>query len=690
MPHTEFGLTKFADLTKEEFAARYLNADVPKGLSKLEAHLSRKVTRPVADLPSSWIAPTVTPVRDQGHCGSCWAFATTAVMESAWFGSTGNMTQFSTQQLVDCDTSSHGCKGGSARSPYDYAIGLSGAGGGLETEEDYPYTAEDGKCVYDASRAVGRFSHVFFVDFVEDKVDSDLFENGPLSFGLDATVLQLYKSGVIEDTPECLNQANHLVVLIGWGTDANGQYWVVKNSWGESWGEKGWFRIRRGVGACEMAAGPAVGITVDPCVPTTPECKIECGEEYDGCSKYVRCGVCKQEGITCGVDHTCIDDWYDGPNVRPDLGTLTTVSPSFPYAFFKFDSRSAMNVDEAGWISTMCFLNYSFVPEFGAPWEKTVVSLAGYLGIWNSTYHWYAKIPMSEDNALLEATAWCSYGLAHKYFPGHNDTARYLMFRYEASASSGSIRAINDDTDTIGVVQRVSANEAAKIAVTVAGHNLGSIRCTAAYSVLDRFGDEWADVHETRMQGEHDSWFLALEMPAAGRVLEAKDVARFGEWARKHGKVYTTNEHSRRLGVFLHNEQVVAQLNQRHQGSATFAMNHFGDLTAHEFRSLMAGSRHVPQDVSAPRVPNETVREARRVSGSSVVAAAPDWVDWRVEGAVNEVRQQGSCGAGYAFASTAAIEASCKIQTGTLWALSEQNVIDCSENSGCSGGLGAK
>eukprot|EP00727_Mastigamoeba_balamuthi_P012545 m51a1_g7913 hypothetical protein (876) ;mRNA; r:186506-202651 len=99
-------------------------------------------------------------------------------------------------------------------------------------------------------------------------------------------------------------------------------------------------------------------------------------------------------------------------------------------------------------------------------------------------------------------------------------------------------------------------------------------------------------------------------------VPTSQDVARFGEWARKHGKVYTTNEHSRRLGVFLHNEQVVAQLNQRHQGSATFAMNHFGDLTAHEFRSLMAGSRHVPQDVSAPRgTCNQTQNNYCRAAG---------------------------------------------------------------------------
>eukprot|EP00727_Mastigamoeba_balamuthi_P012532 m51a1_g7901 hypothetical protein (457) ;mRNA; f:141100-143159 len=172
-------------------------------------------------------------------------------------------------------------------------------------------------------------------------------------------------------------------------------------------------------------------------------------------------------------------------------------------------------------------------------------------------------------------------------------------------------------------------------------------------------------------------------------MVHRRDHSRFGEWARKHGKVYTADEHSHRLGIFLHNEQVVEQLNQRHQGSATFAMNHLGDLTTHEFLSLVTGSR-VPADIAAPSDPNETLREARRVSGRSVVAA-PDSVDWRVEGAVNPVLQQGGCGSCYAFASTAAIESSCKIQSGQLWQLSQQDVVDCSKstgNQGCGGGWG--
>eukprot|EP00727_Mastigamoeba_balamuthi_P014320 m51a1_g9512 hypothetical protein (626) ;mRNA; f:706000-708409 len=551
MPRTEFGLTKYADLTKEEFAKIYLNANIPAGLSKLEGQFRRKTLSPVpvADLPSNWIAPTVTPVRDQGWCWSDWAFATAAVMESAWLKSTGNMTQFSTQQLVDCDTASRGCIGGHADTPIDYIISLTKQGGGIETEEDYPYKAHDHeKCKYSASKAVGKFSYGFYVDFVEDRIDSELVRSGPLSFALDATTLQLYVSGVLENTPQCMNHLNQLVVLIGWGVDASGRYWVVKNSWGADWGEKGWFRIRRGASTCLMASWRAFGVTVDPCVPKRPTCEWECGDESDGCGNHVDCGICKwQEGWTCGVNHTCIKDFFDGPNLTPDLDTITKVSPSFPYASFKLDTRVGTVVDFEGLLPTLCFMNYSFVPKFGAPWEHRGTPIVMYVGQWNDTYHWYAKIPepMSSDNMFLEATAWCIYGTeSQKHYPGNNDTTRYVRFQYDSSssddsASSDAIRSISDDTGTIGISQGVSASEAAKIAVTVLGNDLSSVQCAVAYSVLDRFGDEWVDVHEVGMEGEHQSWCLAVDMPAEGHVLEAKVGCQAGTGA----KVWTTEKY---------------------------------------------------------------------------------------------------------------------------------------------------
>eukprot|EP00727_Mastigamoeba_balamuthi_P005381 m51a1_g14841 hypothetical protein (615) ;mRNA; r:820632-823009 len=539
MPSTEFGLTKYADLTKEEFAKIYLNANVPTGLSKLEGLIKKRTLSPVpvAGLPSNWVAPTVTPVRDQGQCGSCWAFATTAVMESAWYKSTGNMTQFSTQQLVDCDTTSHGCSGGNPFTSYDYIISLTEHGGGFETEKDYPYTASDqAQCKYRAGKAVGKFSYSFYVDFDEDRIDSELVRSGPLSFGLDATTLQLYVSGVLEDTPQCMNQTNHLVVLIGWGVDASGKYWV--NSWGADWGEKGWFRIRRGAGACLMASWLAFGVTVDACVPKKPTCKWECGDESDGCGSYVNCGGCKwQEGFTCGVNHTCIKDFFDGPNMKPDLDTITRVSPSFPYAVYKFDTRVGMVEDVQGAPPESCFLNYSFVPKFWAPWEDDRSPMARYLGHWNGVFHWFATIPMSEDNMFLEATAWCRYARENHY-PG-NDATRYVRFQYDSSAGSDAIRAISDDTGIIGVIQKASASEAVKIAVTVHGDDLSGVQCAVKYSVLDRFGDEWADVHEVRMQGELESWYLAVEMPAAWHVLEAKVGCQAGNGA----KVWTTEKY---------------------------------------------------------------------------------------------------------------------------------------------------
>eukprot|EP00727_Mastigamoeba_balamuthi_P014346 m51a1_g9536 hypothetical protein (572) ;mRNA; r:816267-820307 len=431
-------LDSFADLTTEEFAQRYLNTS---------------------------------------QCGSSWAIATTSVIESAWFESTGNMTQFSVQQVIDCDPSSDGCSRGTESGPYDYIISLTRQGGGFEKEEDYPYTEQDGLCNYSADKAVGKFSNSFYVDFFEERIDSDLVNFGPLSFSMDATTLQFYVSGVLENL-------NHVMVLIGWGVDANGKYWVAK------------------------------------CISKTPKCEMECGYEDDGCSTYATCGLCDwQHDWKCGPNHTCIKDFFDGPNVFPALDTITI-------------TRVAQVVDFKGLLPTMCCVNYSFVPEFGAPWVDFSCPMAGLLGMWNNTYHWFARIPMFEEHNLLEITAWCVYNGQQKHYPGNNDTTRYVRFQYDASASSAAIRAISDDTGTIGVAQGVSASEAAKIAVTVQGDDLSGVQCAVVYSVLDRFGDEWADVHEVGMQGEQESWYLAVEMPAAGHVLEAKVGCQAGTGAK--------------------------------------------------------------------------------------------------------------------------------------------------------------
>eukprot|EP00727_Mastigamoeba_balamuthi_P001638 m51a1_g11471 putative flag-tagged protein kinase domain of mitogen-activated protein kinase kinase kinase (1719) ;mRNA; r:4786-13054 len=479
--------------------------EVSQGLAKLDEHAARRSSPPVAGLPSSWIAPTVTPVRDQGQCGSSWAIATTSVMESAWFENTGNMTQFSVQQVVDCDPSSDGCSRGTESGPYDYIISLTRQGGGFEKEETYPYTAEDGQCNYSADRAVGKFSDFFYVDFFEERIDSDLVNFGPLSFGMDATTLQFYESGVLENSVGCMGGQNYLVVLIGWGVDASGKYWVAK----------------------------------------TPKCEMECGYESDGCGHYKECGLCDwHQDLTCGANHTCIKDFYDGPNVDPALDTITIVNPSSPhaYALLRFDTRVGMVVDFKGLLPTMCFVNYSFVPEFGAPWVDFRCPMAGLLGMWNNTYHWFARIPMFEEHNLLEITAWCVYNGQEKHYAGHNDTTRFVRFQYNASASSassGAIRAISDDTGSIGVAQGVSASEAAKIAVTVQGDDLSDVQCAVAYSVLDHFGEEWVDVHEVGMQGEHESWYLAVAMPAAWHVLEAKVGCQSGTGA----KVWTTEKY---------------------------------------------------------------------------------------------------------------------------------------------------
>eukprot|EP00727_Mastigamoeba_balamuthi_P012978 m51a1_g8302 putative xylem cysteine proteinase 1-like (469) ;mRNA; f:43175-44846 len=168
---------------------------------------------------------------------------------------------------------------------------------------------------------------------------------------------------------------------------------------------------------------------------------------------------------------------------------------------------------------------------------------------------------------------------------------------------------------------------------------------------------------------------LSLALLSSGRLFSAHETSRFEQWAERHRKVYTAAERLRRIELFLHNELVVARLNAQHLGRATFALNSFADLTNDEFAQLTRGSS-LPRHVLAASVPNETLRTAeRRVRD---VTPAPWSVDWRSAGAVNAVRNQGGCGSCYSFASTAAIEGSCQLQTGRLYELSEQHIVDCS------------
>jgi C1A family cysteine protease len=255
----KFGINKFADLTAAEFKTQYANG----GMVTKNVAAEKTVKYDTNNLADSvdWRSKgAVTPVKDQGQCGSCWAFSTTGVLEGFYFVNNGKLLSFSEQQIVDCASSAgYGCQGGWPYKAVDYA-----AQQGLEEESDYPYTAQDGKCVYNSKKAV-KINSGF--DYVTPKSSDQLkaaLGKQPVSVCIEADqdVFQFYKSGVI--STGCGANIDHAVLAVGYQKVGALEAFIVKNSWGTSWGNSGYVyistiqQLNNGQGACGILYQPVV------------------------------------------------------------------------------------------------------------------------------------------------------------------------------------------------------------------------------------------------------------------------------------------------------------------------------------------------------------------------------------------------------------------------------------------------
>lgn len=250
------GLNDIADLTDEEYQTYYLgytagsSDDQTTSISTVEYYSATNTT----ELPDAfdWREhDAVTPVKNQGMCGSCWAFSAICSLECAYARASGTLTSFSEQELVDCVNGGNDTctRGGEMQDGFKEII--SHHGGKIDAESDYVYTgASKGVCHADDSKALGHFtSFVNVKPGDEAAMQAAVATEGVLSVAIDASsfLFQLYRHGVFS-WPFCKNGAanlDHGVAVVGYGTKAGHPFWLVKNSWGQGWGMHGYILMSR-------------------------------------------------------------------------------------------------------------------------------------------------------------------------------------------------------------------------------------------------------------------------------------------------------------------------------------------------------------------------------------------------------------------------------------------------------------
>ncbi|XP_007531606.3 cathepsin S [Erinaceus europaeus] len=254
----DLAMNQLADMTSEEVLSLMGSLRVP---SQWERNITYK-SIPNQILPDSldWREKgCVTDVKYQGSCGACWAFSAVGALEAQLKLKTGKLVSLSAQNLVDCASGKYrnkGCNGGFMTEAFQYIIDNNG----IDSEASYPYKAVDEKCQYDSKNRAAtcsKYTELPYGD--EDALKEAVATKGPVSVAIDAShpSFFLYRSGVYYDA-SCTDQVNHGVLVVGYGNLNGKDYWLVKNSWGLTFGDQGYIRMaRNSKNHCGIASFPS-------------------------------------------------------------------------------------------------------------------------------------------------------------------------------------------------------------------------------------------------------------------------------------------------------------------------------------------------------------------------------------------------------------------------------------------------
>ncbi|CAG9768819.1 unnamed protein product [Ceutorhynchus assimilis] len=263
----QMGINQFSDLTEEEFSSRFKT--LPLNNTKLKNVLTQDSNNfNISDLPESidWREKgIVTEVKDQGLCGACWAFSATGALEGQLALNYKTLIPISEQQLIDCDTKVNvGCDGGYIQEALQFATT-----NGLTTEENYPYIQARGYCRKWKKNVVRGGGYVNILPYNETDLKLAVGLMGPVSVAIHSGPFQFYQSG-IHSGAACTDNVDHGVLVVGYGKNTSSQeeYWLLKNSWGTSWGENGYFKLamsKNNTGLCGIAKQSCYPINVTNC-----------------------------------------------------------------------------------------------------------------------------------------------------------------------------------------------------------------------------------------------------------------------------------------------------------------------------------------------------------------------------------------------------------------------------------------
>jgi len=271
-PHARFGANEFSDLSEDEFKTRH-NAE---GHFRAAVRARKSRAAPEMSLTGSFAQKqdwrskgVVTPIKNQGQCGSCWSFSTTGNIEGQWAMAGNKLVALSEQELVSCDTTCHGCNGGLMDLAFEWLVDA--RNGGITSEAAYPYVSGGGQvpaCDMSGKQPVAFIKGHKDIPHSESAMAEWMATGGPLSIGVDASSWQTYMGGVMTNCQS--TQVDHGVLAVGYDLEATPKYWIIKNSWGPTWGEEGYIRVEYGENECLITTAPSTSIASGDHPPAPP------------------------------------------------------------------------------------------------------------------------------------------------------------------------------------------------------------------------------------------------------------------------------------------------------------------------------------------------------------------------------------------------------------------------------------